>query len=184
MRRQLASFILEIIEVVLVATAIVLPIRLFFAQPFFVKGESMHPNFIEGDYLIVDELSYKFREPQRGEVVVFRFPLNPSEFYIKRVIGLPGEDLEVKGGSVFIENDETKEWVKLNEQYLPPKQITIGNIRMHLNDDEYFVMGDNRTASYDSRRWGPVTKKNIIGRAWVRAWPANKWMVASIPSYN
>ena len=184
MRKQLASFILEIVEVVLIATAIVLPIRLFLVQPFFVKGESMRPNYVEGDYLVVDELTYKFREPQRGEVLVFKFPLDPSEFFIKRLIGVPGDTIEIKTGSVFVKLKNTSDFIQLEEEYLPSNQITSGNIRIALGPNEYFVLGDNRVASYDSRSWGPLKKADIIGRAWVRAWPMAKFMVSSLPSYN
>lgn len=165
-------FIFEVVKVVIVSLAIIIPVRYFLIQPFFVRGASMEPNFNNGDYLIVDELSYRVREPERGEVIVFRYPLNPSSYYIKRIIGLPGETIEIKDSKVVIYNKEFPNGIILDEsEYLKSGQATWGNVKMELEKDEYFVMGDNRNASSDSRRWGPVPKKYIIGRVWIRAWP-------------
>ncbi|OHB17332.1 MAG: hypothetical protein A2749_01860 [Parcubacteria group bacterium RIFCSPHIGHO2_01_FULL_45_26] len=122
---------------VLGTLAVVLPIRLFVAQPFIVQGASMVPTFNNGDYLIVDEISYRFREPQKGDVVVFRYPKDVSKFFIKRIEGTPGDMV-----------NQTK-----------------------LLNDQYFVLGDNSEASSDSRIWGPVPRKNIIGRPFVRLLP-------------
>jgi len=162
------DFIWEILKIVVISLAIIIPIRYFLIQPFFVKGASMEPTFLDGDYLIVDEISYRFEAPQRGEVIIFRYPLDPSQFFIKRVIGLPGEHVSVADGKVFINDkslDETKYLGGVN---------TAGNVEITLQNNEYFVLGDNRNASSDSRKWGEVDKKFIIGRAWLRAWPFNR----------
>jgi signal peptidase I len=145
----------------------------------------MEPNFENGDYLIVDELSYRLRSPQRGEVIVFKYPQNPSQRYIKRIIGLPGETVEIKDGKIFIyqENSELK---TLNELgYLPSSTKTQGNVKISLNKNEYFVLGDNRSgmSSYDSRRWGPLPREDIIGRVVIRAWPFATLSKIEVPAY-
>jgi signal peptidase I len=129
----------------------------------------MEPNFEDGDYLIVDEISYRFREPLRGEVVVFKYPQNPSQRYIKRIIGLPGETIEIIDGKVTIFNEKGSQI--LNESNYLPGIFTPGDMRLTLSENEYFVLGDNRIASSDSRRWGPLPRKDIIGRVLFRAWP-------------
>lgn len=183
MLRQIKLFFWETLEVVLISLAIILPIRYFLVQPFFVKGQSMEPSFQDGDYLIVDEVSFRFREANRGEVVVFRFPQQASQFYIKRVVGLPAETIEVMGGRVKIYNADFPNGFFLDEEYLAPRERTEGNIRLQLNQGEYFVLGDNRHASYDSRRWGVVPRKDIIGRVWVRPWPVPRATIFEAPSY-
>ncbi len=159
----------EFIKVIIISLAIVLPIRTFVAQPFIVEGSSMEPNFKNGQYLIIDELSYFLRDPKRGEVIVFRYPIMPSEYFIKRIVGLPGETVNIKSGEVFITTKEGKEII-LEESYLPPTETTSGGT-WSLGDGQYFVLGDNRGASSDSRFWGILPKKNIIGRAFIRLWP-------------
>lgn len=180
------SFLWEIVKIVVITLAIVLPIRYFLIQPFFVKGASMEPNFEDRQYLIIDEISYRYRPAERGEVIVFRFPLDTREFYIKRVIGLPGESVEVIDGRVKIYNAAHPLGFVLDESdYLSSDVSTFGDgKKTQLGTDEYFVMGDNRSASYDSRRWGPVSKSNIIGRAWLRAWPLQNLSVFGMPQYS
>lgn len=166
--REVVEFTWEILKIVIISLAIIVPIRYFLIQPFFVNGASMEPNFQNGDYLIVDEISYRFDAPERGDVVIFRYPLDPSQFFIKRVIGLPGENIKVEDGKVFINGkvlDESKYLQNID---------TAGSIEVELAENEYFVLGDNRQASSDSRKWGEVDKKFIIGRAWLRAWPFNR----------
>ncbi|MDP2669334.1 MAG: signal peptidase I [bacterium] len=158
----------EIIKVIIISLLIVIPIRTWIAQPFIVEGASMEPNFHNGEYLIIDELSYAFGVPKRGEVIIFRYPLQPSEFFIKRIIGLPGETVEIKDNEIFINS------VLVPEQYLPKNLQTGPDKTVQLEDNQYFVMGDNRTASSDSRVWGPLPKKNITGRVFLRLWPLNK----------
>ena len=164
------SLLFEVIKIVILAAVIVLPVRYFLFQPFFVQGISMEPNFENGDYLIIDEISYRFREPERGEVIVFKYPKNPTQRYIKRIIGLPGETVEIKEGQVII-LDENGNQVLDELEYLSENIETSGNIRVSLLEDEYFVLGDNRNFSSDSRRWGVLPKNYIIGKVYVRAWP-------------
>ena len=164
-------FIWEVFKIVIIALLIVVPIRYFIFQPFFVRGDSMEPNFSGGDYLIVDQISYRFKEPQRGEVIVFKYPNNPSQRYIKRIIGLPEEVVEIKDGEVTI-YDKYKGEIKIDEHnYLPSSLLTSGDVKIFLEENEYFVLGDNRNASADSRRWGALPYDNIIGRVIIRAWP-------------
>ena len=173
--RAVGSFFWELIKVFLVAIVIIVPIRYFLIQPFFVRGASMEPNFEDGEYLIIDELSYHFREPRRGEVVVFRFPDNPSQFFIKRIIGLPGDTVTVQGGQVQIKNEQYQQAVLLDESsYLAAAVRTGGQVTYQLGAEEYFVLGDNRPASSDSRNWGKLNKELIIGRAWIRAFPFDR----------
>lgn len=165
----------EILKIVIISLAIIVPIRYFLIQPFYVKGASMDPNFFDGDYLIVDEISYRLSVPERGDVIIFRYPLDQSQFFIKRIIGLPGETIKIEDGNIFVKNEniEIKEFVLDESSYLE-NIFTAGSVEMSLGGDEYFVLGDNRNASSDSRRWGAVKKDYIIGRAWVRAWPFNR----------
>lgn len=176
------SFIWEILKIVLIALVIVLPIRYFLFQPFFVKGQSMEPNFENGDYLIIDELTYKFREPQRGEVIVFKYPNDTSQRYIKRIIGLPGETIEIENGKVTILNEEGEKILE-EASYLSSFDFTPGNLKMTLDKDEYFVLGDNRPSSSDSRRWGALPEKDIIGRVFLRAWPFAALAKIEAPEY-
>ena len=129
--KSFLSFIFEVVKIVIIALAIVVPIRYFLFQPFIVRGQSMEPNFSDGDYLIIDELSYRFRSPQRGEIIVFRSPTNPSSRYIKRVIGLPGETVQIKQGEVTI--DSNNESLVLDEiGYLSENLETSGDIQIFL----------------------------------------------------
>lgn len=176
------SFLWESAKVIILAFFIVVPIRMFIFQPFLVSGASMEPNFHSGDYLIVDELSYRFREPLRGEVIVFQFPLNPSQRYIKRIIGLPGETVEVQDGKVVVY--DSNEAVVLNEQtYLLKATQTQGDSKVVLKEDEYFVLGDNRQFSSDSRSWGILKEQYIIGRALVRLLPITAIAAVKAPAY-
>ncbi len=176
-------FIWEVAKIIIIALVIVVPIRYFLFQPFLVKGASMEPNFQNGNYLIVDEITYKFRQPERGEVIVFRYPQDLSQRYIKRIIGLPGETVEIKDGKVEIsKNFETK---VLDESiYLPSNLTTPGNIKITLDDNDYFVLGDNRPASSDSRSWGTLPKQDIIGRVFLRALPFASLTIFRVPNYQ
>lgn len=220
--RNLKSFVLETIEVVLVALAVVLPIRYFIVQPFIVYGQSMEPSFFDKDYLIVDELSFRLRPIKRGEVIIFEAPSQlttsdnarnkevdlkgllslsfvnisrvernkfvdfyhkpgyliaakvytaSSTFFIKRVIGLPGEKITIQNGTAKIYNSEHPEGFILNEPYLSNLVKTTSDINTTLPPQQYFVMGDNRMNSYDSRSWGSLNGKAILGRVWLRVWP-------------
>ena len=182
-KRTFAAFV-EILEIAAIAIVTVLLIRNFLVQPFLVNGASMEPNFSNNDYLLVDELAYRIREPERGEVVVFRYPGDESTFYIKRIIGLPGERLELKNGVLTIYNNENLEGIVLNEQYLSPGLSTRGDSDVTLTDNEYFVLGDNRSYSFDSRSWGQLPEENLIGLVRLRLWPFTKVSAFGAPSYQ
>lgn len=175
-------FLWEILKIVIISLLIVVPIRYFLFQPFFVKGQSMEPNFENSDYLIIDEISYRIGSPQRGEVVVFKYPQNPSQRYIKRIVGLPGETVEIEDGKVIIFNQVGSQILDESD-YLPASCQTPGDVRVSLNEDEYFVLGDNRVSSADSRSWGPLPKENIIGRVLFRAWPFTALAKFEAPAY-
>ena len=154
---------LNLIEICLLLFLVVLPIRFFLFEPFLVRGMSMEPNYHNLDYLIIDKLTYRFREPQRGEVIIFKPPFDEKVFYIKRIIGLPLEKIIIDESKITIFNKEHPEGFVLNEDYLQD-HYTSGKVEVNLGPNEYFVLGDNREVSYDSRKWGPVNKKNIVGR--------------------
>lgn len=175
--KSFLEFSWDLIKVALIALVLAGIVRYFLVQPFFVQGASMEPNFEDGEYLLIDEVSYYFRNVERGEVVVFHYPLDTSKYYIKRVVGLPGETIEIKSGGAIIYNDKNPEGFAIEEKYLPAGLVTDGNIKKKLGSNEYFVMGDNRPASSDSRRWGSLPKNDIVGRVWVRAWPVNKFLI-------
>ena len=159
----------EMVRFAILALLIVIPIRTFVAQPFIVSGNSMVPTFEDNEYLIVDELTYRFQEPKRDDVIVFRYPGNPSIFYIKRIIGLPGETVSINHGIVTILNPDGEK-LRLSEPYIVNEDATYTK-NVSLSPEEYFVMGDNRPNSSDSRVWGPLPKKDIIGRVDLRLLP-------------
>lgn len=182
----------EMFKVFLLAVVIIIPVRVFLFQPFFVQGSSMEPNFEDGQYLVISEFGYKqtdlglpdafhftirsFRNIERQDVTVFRYPKNPDQFFIKRVIGLPGEGVEILRGKVIIYNAIHPDGYVLDESaYIGPGTLTQDMPRKNLADDEYFVLGDNRMASYDSRSIGPIKKNKIIGRVLLRAWPVEQF---------
>lgn len=173
----LKSFFLSVIDIVkiaVVALVLAMTIRYFLIQPFFVEGASMGPNFETGEYLLIDEISYRFKPIDRGDVVVFHYPLDTSKYYIKRIIGLPGETIEVKNSKVVVYNSANSDGIILDETYLPENLETNGQIKKKLGTDEYFVLGDNRPVSSDSRIWGSLPKNDIVGRVWIRVWPFNR----------
>jgi signal peptidase I len=183
----IGEFIVEIIKVVIISLAIIIPVRYFLIQPFYVKGASMEPNFHDHEYLIINEISYRFGEPQRGDIIVFRYPKDPSQYFIKRIIGLPGEKIKIKDNKVYIYNDKYPNGLELNEDmYLTDEEDTpnLGKTEFILEQGEYFVLGDNRGSSLDSRRFGPVPRRLIIGKAWIRGWPFDKITLFRAPSYN
>ncbi|KKW08219.1 MAG: Signal peptidase I [Candidatus Kaiserbacteria bacterium GW2011_GWA2_49_19] len=183
MLKNFFNFVWETLKIVIIALAIVVPIRYFIFQPFIVKGQSMEPNFQEGNYLIIDEVSYRWRNPQRGEVVVFKYPYNPSQRYIKRIIGLPGEVLEIRNEKVMIFDQNGQEMILQENTYLPQGDITLGNLRLTLKENEYFVLGDNRLSSSDSRSWGVLPRDKIIGRVLLRLWPPAEASEINLPTY-
>jgi signal peptidase I len=175
-------FFLELVKIAVLAGITIGLVRYFIFKPFYVEGESMEPNFQEKEYLIIDEITYRFKEPTRGEVVVLRSPTVERDFYLKRIIGLPGERVKVENNKVVIYNNENSSGILVEESYL--NQATPGSVTFTLGADEYFVMGDNRKASYDSRRFGPISRDDIIGRAWFRGWPIDRITLFEAPDYN
>ena len=162
----------DVVRFILITAAIVLPIRFFVVQPFMVSGPSMEPNFMNNDYLLVDELTYRFEKPQRGDVIIFMQKAE-NKYLIKRVIGLPGETVILSGNTITIKNAAHPDGFNIDESFLtytfsePPKMIV-------LDSDHYFVLGDNRPVSYDSRYWGPLAAEEILGRPLLRLFPFNK----------
>ena len=179
MRKFLWSFF-EIVQTIVIAVVAVFLVRTFIAQPFLVSGSSMEPNFQNGNYLLIDEIVYRFRAPERGEIVVFKYPGDHRSYYIKRIIGLPGERVVVDNGKVTVY--QSGGFKVLEEPYLSPSVVG-GNTETTLAADQYFVMGDNRNFSYDSRNWGPVAKAEIVGLVRFRLWPVDEVMAFSAPSY-
>lgn len=169
-----------------ISLIIIVPIRHFLIQPFYVKGASMEPNFYDHEYLIIDEISYRFNEPKRGDIVVFRYPRNPQEFFIKRVIGLPGEKINLKDGDIYVANKENPNGIKLEEPYLSAglKTYSMTVESVSLEGDEYYVLGDNRNSSKDSRSFGPVKKSFIVGRVLLRGWPFNRATIFKEQGYS
>ncbi len=174
---ELKDFSLETIKVVIISLIVIVGIRSFVIQPFFVSGKSMEPNFHDGDYLIVDEFSYKLGEPKRGDVIIFRYPNNPKEFYIKRIVALPGEKIKIADNKITVYNTSNPSGLELDETYIPQETLTNGDYIRELKNDEYYVLGDNRTASADSRVWGVLEEHFIVGKAWIRAWPFGDFSV-------
>lgn len=162
----------ELVRFALIAIAIVVPVRVLVAEPFIVSGSSMVPTFENGDYLIVDKLTYKLSDPKRDDVVIFRYPGDTTKFFIKRIIGLPNETVDIKGAKITITNSEHKDGFVLDQPFI--KSHSSNNMHFELKDDEYFVMGDNRNASSDSRYWGAVNKNLLSGRAMLRLLPIDK----------
>ncbi|HQM15791.1 MAG TPA: signal peptidase I [Candidatus Woesebacteria bacterium] len=174
--RVISTFILDIFETLVIALSIFLVVYLFLLQPHQVNGKSMVPNFESGDYVLTDKISYRFGHPKRGDVIVFHAPISANCpqgtgcDYIKRVIATPGESVEIKNGKIFVNS------ILLEENYLPDSFVTNSgdftrNGPVVMGDNEYFVVGDNRSYSSDSRAWGPVDKELIVGKAFFRYWP-------------
>ncbi len=164
---------LEIAKFALIALLIVLPIRWFVAQPFIVSGASMEDTFHDKEYLIVDQLSYRFESPERGDVIIFKYPKDPSKYFIKRIIATPGETIAINGATVSITNADHPEGFTLEEPYAAVGSGSQSQT-MTLGTDEYFVMGDNRDHSSDSRVWGVLKKEEIVGRAFLRLLPPSR----------
>ncbi len=178
--------------------------RFYIFQPFSINGSSMEPNFHDGEYLIVNEFTYHFSSPKRGDVVIFKHPepactdfvesnyLNkvffqgPCVNYIKRVIGVPGDTISVKDGKVSIVNDENPDGIILEEDYILDNIPTLGNQTVTVGEKEYFVIGDNRNpnASSDSREWGILPKSHIVGKGLIILLPADKFGTVDSPEYN
>lgn len=183
MKKFLYSFF-EVLEVALIAVISVFLVRTFLVQPFLVSGESMSPNFSNGDYLLVDELTYHFRAPERGEVAVFKYPGGDGEtYFIKRIIGLPGETVKIDSGKVYIINESNPDGFLLDEKYLSDRTATMGNAEFKVQPGKYFVLGDNRSYSFDSRSWGLLERSEIVGLARLRLWPIVNMRAFAAPQY-
>lgn len=176
--RSLINFFLEIAETAILAILIFLALYLFLVRPHQIRGDSMLPNFHNGEYLLTEMVSHNLlkKDPQRGEVIVFRSPEQPNLDFIKRIIALPGEKIKLQNGKVFIINEANPEGFLLREDYLGEGTVTEGRRTIKEGevfevDDGYIVMGDNRERSSDSREWGVIKRENIIGRVWLRYWP-------------
>jgi signal peptidase I len=160
------SIIADVLTII--AIIIVIPFRIYIAQPYVVSGSSMDPTFHDGDYLIVDQLSKRFQDFERGSVIILKYPKDPSKFFIKRLIAFPGESVEIREGNVYIQK-KTGEKIQLDEPYV--KFNKNESFDISLGSGEYFVMGDNRAGSSDSRIWGSLPEKNIVGRPIIRLLP-------------
>lgn len=171
MLSRAAHHLWEVIKFALITAVIVIPIRTYIAQPFIVSGASMYPTFDDNEYLIIDELSYHFRAPARGEVIVFKYPKDPSKYFIKRIVGLPGETLLVRTDGIFLRHPDGR-LEQINEPYIQGESYTTTEVALGPHD--YFVMGDNRGASLDSRSWGALPEALITGRAFIRLFPPNR----------
>lgn len=179
------GFFWDLTKILAWSLLIIIPFRLFIAEPFVVSGSSMVPNFHNKDYLIIDRISYRKSEPQRGDVVVVKYPKDNKQYFIKRIIGLPGETVELKNGEVFIADQQNQPGLKINENYLPKNTQTLGRPGpITLGNGEYYVFGDNRTASSDSRVWGILPEKNIVGRVWLRVFPLGDFGFIQTPTYS
>ncbi|MEK7511841.1 MAG: signal peptidase I [Patescibacteria group bacterium] len=176
----------DLLKVVCVSLAIIIPVRYFLIQPFYVKGASMEPSFYDHEYLIIDEIGYRIGEPNRGDIIVFKYPKDPSQYFIKRIVGLPGEKIEISDNQVYIYKDkDRKQKFLLDENdYLQSGVNTTGDKNWLLGPDEYYVLGDNRENSLDSRIFGPVYRDLIVGKVWLRGWPFWRATLFSEVSYE
>lgn len=179
---SIGMFFLELLKIAILAGITIGLVRYFLFKPFYVEGQSMEPTFEEKEYLIIDEITYRFTDPKRGDVIVLKAPVDHKDYYLKRIIGLPGERIKVENNKVVVYNTENSSGVLVEEKYIT--QSTPGSVTITLGPDQYFVMGDNRQASYDSRRFGAVHRKDIIGRTWLRGWPINRITLFEPPTYN
>lgn len=182
--KQLVTFFLDFLETIVVALSIFVVVYLFLFQPHEVKGSSMEPSFSNNEYILTDKISYRFSKPKRGEVIIFKSPKNPDVDFIKRIIGLPGEKIMIEKGRVFV-NDEI-----ISEPYInPPTNLFPGSKLSEGEEivipvDNYFVLGDNRSHSSDSRDFGPINRDSIIGKAFIRYWPISALGVIKEINYS
>jgi signal peptidase I len=165
----------EILETVFLAGVIWLVIN-FTTARYVVEGSSMEPNLITGQFLIVNRLAYRLGEPERGDIIVFDFPGNPSDDYVKRIIGLPGDKIQIDQGHVYVNGEQ------LEEPYIVDNSLTSRRGTWIVPEDNYFVMGDNRPSSSDSRTWGTLNADFIVGKAWLSYWPPQEW--GTVPHYE
>jgi signal peptidase I len=179
---SVGSFLWELGRIVIIAFVIMIGFRFFVAEPFIVSGQSMVPNYHNREYLVVNKMSYRLHDPKRGDVIVFHYPKDTSQYFIKRIIGLPGEKVKVENGKVVIYNSEHPQGSALTEPYLSNQDITFGKDEVvTLGTDEFYVLGDNRLASSDSRVWGILPRHDIVGTAWMRVFPISAFGVTKFP---
>ncbi len=171
-KSKFQAILKEVFIFAIIAFGIVLPFRVYIAEPYLVDGRSMDPTFATGDYLIVDKLSYRIGKPERNSVVVLKYPKNTDKSFIKRIVGLPGDRVIIKDNVVTIINSENPDGFVVDGSYVT--HTSTGSYETELDDDEYYVLGDNRAESFDSRFWGPLEKKYIIGKPIIRLFPFNK----------
>lgn len=184
-RPSVRSFVSDLGKVIIVAVIAMLLFRYFIAEPFIVSGASMVPTYQNKQYLVINKLGYRFSKPERGDVIVFRFPQNTKEFFIKRIIALPEEKVKVENGRVIVYNSEHPEGKVLDEPYLPKEDVTFGDSKMvTLGSDEYYVLGDNRLQSSDSRLWGILPAEDIVGKVLVRVFPPSDFKFITDPTYK
>ncbi len=177
-------FIWDLAKTALIVAIIAFSVRYFLIEPFIVQGASMEPNFHNLDYLLIEKVDNYLKDDfERGSVVIFHPPSSPSQNYIKRIIGLPNEEIFIRNNQVMIQNKEHPQGFILKENYLKPNTKTEGTIKVKLNNDEYYLMGDNRDNSKDSRSFGPVPEKNIIGTAWLAVYSPTGPKFIKQPSY-
>jgi signal peptidase I len=184
--KSMVMFVWDLGKVLFIAIALVFfVIRPFLLEPFVVSGKSMYPNFDDKDYLIIEKLSYRFGVPQRGDVLVFKYPLDPEQYFIKRIIGLPGEQVAVRDGRVYVYNLQHPNGELLDEKFLPQQGVTASRVEvMQIGDKDYFVMGDNREHSHDSRSWGTLPRADFVGKVWLRLLPLNEIGLPGHYSFN
>jgi signal peptidase I len=181
--RRLGAFFFDIIQVVVFAIALFLFMYLLVFQPHKIKGDSMQPNYPDGEYLLTDKVTYRFNEPKRGDVVVFEAPGGGGDEYIKRIIGIPGETVSVRDGKVYVNGQQINESYLSSTLYTSAGAFLENGASVIVPAGEYFVLGDNRPYSSDSRAWGFVSKRKISGRAWLIYWPPQKAGVVEKVSY-
>jgi signal peptidase I len=179
---SVGSFLWELARIIIVAFIVMVGFRFFVAEPFIVSGSSMVPNYHNREYLVVNKLTYRFDEPQRGDVIVFKYPKDTSQYFIKRIIALPGEKVKIENGKVVVFNEEYPDGSALTEPYLSNQDITFGKEEtVTLGSDEFYVLGDNRLASSDSRVWGILPREDIVGTAWLRVFPLDTFGTSDYP---
>lgn len=182
-KQEIRETLAEVIKIFILAAAVILPVRMFLIQPFYVKGASMEPNFYENEYLIIDKITPRLRDYERGEPIVFRYPPSEHKYLIKRVIGLPGERVVIHDQRITIFSTTYAEGFPLREDAYNPYLLRDEEIDVTLAPDEYYVLGDNRPLSFDSEIFGPIKKKNITGRVFFRGWPLERLTVFEPPTY-
>ena len=173
--RKLFTFFFDILESIVVALAIFVVVYLFLYQPHQVKGRSMFPNFEDGEYILTNKYEYRFSDPHRGDVIVFKSPQNPDIDYIKRIIGMPGEHIKLVNNRYFINSNEVLEPYIKSQVYTYNGSFLKEGVEIIIPANHYFVSGDNRPQSSDSREWGTIDRSSIIGRSQLRYWPINRF---------